>query len=398
MTSSAAGNFTYTYTGVTVNPTNGYASCQFDKKIEPDGGTVAENFGLSKRNDPDGCPLEGECQYPGDGTQIVRLRFSDNFFPAELCLDDCRVPKIDQTLVMDFGSGAVFYQGTYEYADQNCSGSEGDTPEGDVCGVVNGLSVCDSPGPEFEVEAAPKDLDDVPPQGCFPDIDGTIICAAGAATPPTPDNGIPGIPATPDLVIGENTDGSADGSIDNQYNYYSSNTVNDSTGDTPGYDGSSGGTTPGGGDCDPSTDPDCYASGSVVGGTTCDAPPKITGDPLMAAAILQQWRTRCIELPSTNAILDALGFTDAEINGEGVVQTDASATDLAQTFFGMVNGPAWLGGQQCIEDLTLELAGTFVGQDLTVPLSQWCSIFELAGKLLIVASYLMGMRIVIRGF
>lgn len=102
-----------------------------------------------------------------------------------------------------------------------CASSSGGDGQ---CGYMNDTYVC---------------LDRIRPDECKPLADGSRVCGGQASgTPPVPDNGTPGQPATPDGQLTStpsNTNGTPTG-VTNTYNYYSSGTVAGSARD-PGTTG-----------------------------------------------------------------------------------------------------------------------------------------------------------------
>lgn len=98
---------------------------------------------------------------------------------------------------------------------------------GGNCGFVNGEFVC---------------LKNIKNNGCKVMSDGSRVCGKDAGTPPVPDNGTPGIPATPDQEISAKDSG---GTTYN-YNFYSSTTVGGSSRD-PGSSGAPQGSGQNGG-------------------------------------------------------------------------------------------------------------------------------------------------------
>lgn len=113
--------------------------------------------------------------------------------------------------------------------------------------------------------------------------DGGRVCGSKASsTPPAPDNGTPGVPATPDGVIeqerpnavgGGGGSSSSGGGSAGTYNYYNASTVGNSARD-PGTDGAapSGGSPNGGGNGNGSGDGDGEGGSCEGGGCTGTVP------------------------------------------------------------------------------------------------------------------------------
>lgn len=77
------------------------------------------------------------------------------------------------------------------------------------CGFLNDKYVC---------------LQKTPDKGCQSFPGAGKVCAANADSPPAPDNGTPGVKASPDGTISQQV-----GGVTNNYNYYSSSTVTGSS-------------------------------------------------------------------------------------------------------------------------------------------------------------------------
>lgn len=149
--------------------------------------------------------------------------------------------------------------------------------------------------------------------------DGSQLAPAGASTPPAPDNGTAGTPATPDLVLqGTGSDGNP-----GTYNYWSPSTVAGSTGGTPGGgdgdgDGTGGGTP--GVSCGGPDQPNCkFQLEGTFNGPTHDGVPTFTEaaqtfqSSLQSAPIVQAVSNLAGSIPeggsppSGQVTLDALG-------------------------------------------------------------------------------------------
>jgi hypothetical protein len=100
---------------------------------------------------------------------------------------------------------------------------------GENCGFLNDKWTC---------------VSQVSPDRCFKNADGSMLCAEAAPTPPKPDNGTPGVPATPDATVEACTGANSC----QQINQYTSTTVSGSSRPVPDG-GDTGGSGPiGGGD------------------------------------------------------------------------------------------------------------------------------------------------------
>lgn len=175
------------------------------------------------------------------------------------------------------------------------------------CGFFNGQYVCP---PSTE------------PDRCFRMADGSTLCAEGAPTPPRPDSGTAGVPATPDEVMEQCTGPNSC----NTYNYYNPTTTSGSNRPVPDGTGTGGeGLVDGDGAVLDGEGDDPTADDSASGGLACDAPPTCDGDPIACAQLQQQWRIRCVEAPTDAEALSAIGATDAE-KGIGAGPNDGTVS------------------------------------------------------------------------
>jgi hypothetical protein len=97
--------------------------------------------------------------------------------------------------------------------------------QGETCTASDaaGVSVCANPtgkGQCGEVNGEFVCLGDTPKDGCQGFASGAKVCGTSAGTPPVPNNGTPGTPATPTDHITQNV-----GGTQTTYNYYSSTVV-----------------------------------------------------------------------------------------------------------------------------------------------------------------------------
>lgn len=180
--------------------------------------------------------------------------------PHSYChaVDNCMVNVVQQ----QSASGTVVYVGTE--TSQNCSSgtpsdSANSTTSAESCHTTgSGVTVCVNPtggGQCGDLNGEFVCLKSTPPGGCQVFASGAKVCDSTAGTPPVPDNGTKGQPATPTTQIGQ----SVNGGSATTYNYYSSSTVSGSSatgnGTSPttqagqGTSGSGSGASAANGDC-----------------------------------------------------------------------------------------------------------------------------------------------------
>lgn len=238
---------------------------------------------------------------------------------------------------------------------------ENDPPKN--CGTVNGEYYC---------------ADDVPENGCTLFESGGAICSQGAQQPFMPDD----TPIAPDAET-SNTAGEP-------LNIYDGDTIINNGGTvTGGSNPNSGGSIGNGvGDGDGScVGSDCGDDeGSVSGGIACDAPPVCDGDPLMCAAIYQEWRARCPDDLDASDILAAAGLEsaseDAFQRGEDVDLSAALDT----------GGLGW--SRECLPDLVISVPAF---GEVVIPFSDFCWLFQLIGTLVVMSATYASYRIALGG-
>lgn len=239
---------TFTYVGYTVGTwpavTLQISRYFIDAPGYPGGtsGTATQNKTPASRLNPDGCP---EC--PASGTTAIAGGLASTS-GGTFCMNKCKYKTPVSTLIIS-GLGAAGNMMMAESTGEACAQStESSTPtdtaecmsvagvgyvcaepsEGKDCGSVNGDLVCVT-----EIQ-----------NGCVGYGSGASACTSTSATPPKPDNGTPGDPATPttNFTYGSTT-----------INYYNSSIVNNSstgatnTGTVGGEATETGNTSGGGG-------------------------------------------------------------------------------------------------------------------------------------------------------
>lgn len=248
--------------------------------------------------------------------------------------------------------------------------------ENDLCGSINGNPVCFG--------------QDVPTEGCVTFGDGSMICAELAPTPPSPDNGTPGVEATPDW---EGTLTNEDAGTSEDQQYFDDGTVGGSTGEQTGDAAGEGDGTTGQGACDPNTQNCCVGDecdDNISGGASCDSPPQCTGSPIQCYHSKKLWEVRCaFDAPSFDEMEDAADF-GVDAGPDGLIP-EIDEVDVT----GFFNPGA--ASTDCPNDLSFSLVGD-LGGSYTIPVSQWCSLLHVIGLLVLAAAGLSAARIFAGGF
>lgn len=207
--------------------------------------------------------------------------------------------------------GSTIYTGTVTDGDCPSDGSApevapDDLSEDEACVAVGDGSYCASPkggdGSCGFVNSSFVCLQKVKQDECKP-VGGGAVCGSQAGTPPVPDNGTRGQPATPTGTF----DAQVGPGQSQTFNYYNSTTVSASSvqvGD--GSNPQNSGGSPGG-----NAESEEEEAGSASGGVGCDAPPVCTGDAIACATLYQAWRNRCPGAFSDAEVEAAIGEPSA---------------------------------------------------------------------------------------
>ena len=246
-------------------------------------------------------------------------------------------------------------------------------PDSNNCGYFDDDYVC---------------LDAIGDDECWVDPDGSRLCADSAPSPPVPDNGTPGVPATPEDTIahgGEETE---------EYDHFTpeqgagsardpgdsgANPANPDSGSPAGGTGSGPG---GGGSGGTGVDP--TADDSASGGATCDTAPVCDGDPIQCAVLQQQWQARCVEEPTAGELVEEIGFSDEELGVGGGTEVEIGELDA--------EGP--LGGSSCPAPLSITVMGQTISIDAWAPACDFATMFA---PFVLVMGYLIGGLMLVRG-
>ena len=249
------------------------------------------------------------------------------------------------------------------------------------CGWLNDKYIC---------------TDNVGPNDCVVYPDGSRNCAGTAPTPPVPDNGTAGVPATPDGSIEICTAEDSCQTINN----YNATTVDGSSRDPGGGlapdDGPGSGVigdgtgAHSGGDGD--GDGEDGGEESVGGGDDCDAEPTCDGDVIDCAILHQEWMARCPVVMEESDMVEAFGETGNE-DGEWL----GSGTEVAFGEGGF-DSSGFLGGgvETCLDDVEIVLGGDL--PTVEIPLSTWCYWMHWLGLFLFLGANVGGIKIVVGGF
>lgn len=260
-TCGLAWNHTSVLQGQSVTGSPGAYNCRVDFRNGPDPTPLIFVTSISQRTTTN-CPCDTE--HPDAGTQFTAGNVSGpNSYcnPVTLCKMNVTARTGDTMNV--------------SHTRENCGDADPDPAqpsEGDpeTCQAVGDGQYCASSGGDGQcgyMNDTFTCLKNVAPNECKALTGGGRICGPLAnTTPPVPDNGTPGVPATPDGTIEqERTENGA--TVTNNYSYYNATTVAGSARD-PGTDGGAddGGSPSGGSGGDDGGEepgaPDCE-------GTTC---------------------------------------------------------------------------------------------------------------------------------
>lgn len=243
---------------------------------------------------------------------------------------------------------------------------------GENCGYVNGKYVC---------------LKKLQPDKCWVNDDGSRICAENAPSPPKPANAAGTAPATPNSTVSACM---GDGSCVT-YQYFNQTTVSQSgTPASPGGDPSNenGGTGPGQGGSGEGEGEEPGSGGTASGGTLCDNPPTCDGDPVGCAQLFQQWRARCPISPQQSEVLDSIGATQAERDG------DLSRGGEGDITLESLEVDGGFGGGQCPAPITLSVMGRSMSMDVW---QRACDLALLFAPITMVMGYMGAAGIIVRG-
>lgn len=312
-------------------------------------------------------PPEAECGNEDEGyflPDVRALTFAGVQEAIGACYNGCAIKAIEQAGpgINKDPDGTFSFPVFLRHTGDACQGGGGDTeppvtpdekPEGENCVTSSaGVEYCNADAygencgyvNDNFVCLGKTDADE-----CWVNEDGSRLCGESAPTPPVPDSGTAGVKATPDDTVKQ----SQGIKIDQTFNYYTTTTVAGASrpaGDTGNNPNRPASTDPrtgvgGGGTGEEGN------GGSASGGASCEAPPECSGDAIQCAQLLQQWRTRCVDQPTEQSVLDAISATDAE---KGL---EAGPNDGSVQIPTSLDGTAFIGGASCPSAPTISVMG-----------------------------------------
>lgn len=271
------------------------------------------------------------------------------------------------------------------------------------CGYVNGESRCVTAN-----QLTPEDP-------CTQTGSGAVFCRADAATPPKPDNGTPGQPATPDAkfdVQDPTLIGSPGGSIIGLH-YYKPSTVNSGS-NNPGSDGNNNGKceegeagskdcTPleGGGDCEEGEE----CGEDSASGDGCTEEPQCRGEPVECYLVIKQWETMCALAVPENAKIDeaieAAAGDELSESGSLIPEHDPdggeAGVNVLEELQRVLNGNG-SSNTSCIADMPLNLHIGGVQASSVIPFSLMCPLFKVIGVFVLLSAGMKSAWIMLRGY
>jgi len=346
-------------------------------------------------------PPVPECGNPGDGysRNIRALNVTAARSVIGTCYDGCTVtdaratgPGMDKD-----GAGTFNFLFFVETGAGTCSGGGGDPtppetpavePSGEVCVTsAAGVEYCNGPYGENcgYVNGKYTCLGKTDSDECFVHTDGGRLCGESAPVPPVPDNGTPGVRATPTDTVSQQSGATAG----TTYNYYNSTVVAGSARD-PGTSGANpnrpNSTDPATGSGGTGEYPE-PPTGEASGGETCAAAPTCThDDPVQCAQLMQQWRARCTDVTSEEA-LAAIGATEAEIAGD--LSAGIDPIDMGEW-----SADGQMVGGACPAPVSI----TIMGQTLSMDIWQrGCDMALLFAPFVLAMGYFAGAMLLMRG-
>lgn len=327
-------------------------------------------------------PSTGACDPPppsecGDPQGTIKHFQVGAQAQQSICHNDC-IYNFNNTLggLLITGSGGVSSTSVqYESTGNLCNGNEPTNTQGNNSNVTDS----DSNGlPEIDGQELPPTPP--PSNGCVLLGNGSLYCGSGAPTPPAPDNGTPGMGATPDQTVTNTNNNTTN-------NYFGPGTSSGSSTGTPDAQDP--------GVCDPSVET-CGTDENSASDGGCGQLPNCTGDPILCVTLKMQHDTRC------NLQTDIEDVTEADVMGQiGVTQTiedwvaeqDANTDnniDVNTEFF-----TTQVGTASCPAPLTFDIPK--VGPT-SVPLTDLCNVLDLIKPAVILFANIIAGLMLFRAF
>lgn len=323
-----------------------------------------------------------------------------------LCINNCNCTGFSglQITSKEGGSGLIAFCKVNSPATA-CSTSNVTEPQRErTCRTVDGKQICaytdnpdavgdgfiDEPSPTPDNESATL-TEQLETDQCVRLPSGGGFCTIGATN--APDNGTPGVPATPDAQVQMNSPFGKPGGVGTTYNYYSSTTYNNAT-NGEDSDPTEGGPVGGGGDCDPATE-ECEEGpgGDISGGETCATAPVCSNDPIQCYHSTRLWEMKCAlavpdEAPLHTAI-DA-GATDGLAKPLGAPLIDQIGDDFDVS--------TWWSPGSASTDCPTDVSITHFLGAVVIPLSDWCGVLHAIGFFVLISAALASFRVFAQGF
>lgn len=322
--------------------------------------------------------------------------------PTVICLGTCRSAYMGSEdcytqayLPSDpsFGLHAIMCKAKYIGMDQACEAGDATSP--------NASAPASAPVPEPPSDQAPECPQNtyaiksgtqwicnpvttpVPPpdsEGCPPGttpgtVNGVLVCAPSANTPPPP--GVPGTgtPGTGGAVGGSGSGGSAGGAAGG-----SGAGGDGATSDTGGAVGGAVG-----GDGDPE------GVGKTSLGVDCGVPPVCSGDPLLCGIQLQEWQSSCdiqkaVASPLPDAELAKWKAVGSQVEASpqaaaGVARVQSTLASFSSRLSFSIDG--------CPPDFSISV----MGASIPIAISKACSLLQVLKMLLFMGAYLFSLRV-----
>ncbi|TAJ51613.1 MAG: hypothetical protein EPN60_04455 [Nevskiaceae bacterium] len=336
------------------------------------------------------CPLTIGAFYPGDS-------FSGSVNESgEACFESCTLQVHDFGLSIGGSSssgGPTTVEVTAATCDRSARSGYSSTT---ICAELGGQYVCQHPGeptPCLEINGVltcmPGDYSSAAicsqTSGCSTESepvvalsDGAQVAPSATPSPPAPDTGTTGTRANPDFSFSSvGSDGSS-----TSYDYWSSGVVAGSTTASSSGGGSSGGSN----GADSSGGSGSSGSGnSLTGGTSCEAPPSCSGDPIACYSAQQAWLLNCSQQPPTPGQLTAEAERFTDPTPEDGTILDRVTYDVTQLTVPYTPGA-------CPSDIPIDLGAPW-NRTVSIPLSQWCELLTILGAFVHLSAALIALRI-----
>lgn len=286
-----------------------------------------------------------------------------------VCISGCRYENSNPAGGMTVTSTNAFTNSstvTYIGTGDSCDNSEGTNQP------PNNPNVTDSDNDGIP-EIDGNELPEVPPpsDGCTILPDGSLYCGSSASSPPAPDDGTPGQPATPDQTVTDN-------STNTTNNYYDDTTTGNSSSGTP--DGQVDGV------CDPAVE-NCGTDQGSAEDNGCGSLPTCTGDAIQCVILKMQHDTRCnlqteIDDVTETDVMSQIGVTETIEDWKVANDADPDNNiDVDTEFFNDTPG-----NEACPADFSVSVP--FMATPVVIPNQPICDFLDYLRPAVIALSYL----------